>query len=125
MKIHGMGTDITSIRRIRRLYELYGNRFADRIFRPAEIAAAEGKYDPSAYLAARWAAREAFLKALGIDVRAIPYRDIEVVKDPVGPVSILLHGRAKEAFKKTGANCIHLSISHEQQYAVATVILEY
>lgn len=119
-----MGTDITSIPRIRDLFERYGDRFAQRIFRPEEIAEANTRYDPASFLAARWAAREAFLKALGRDVRLIPYRDIEVAKNPRGPVSIVLHGRAREAFLATGAQTIHLSISHEKEYAVATVILE-
>ena len=48
----------------------------------------------AAALAARWAAKEAFLKALGADVRTIPYRDVEVVRDPAGPVTLRLHGRA-------------------------------
>ncbi len=119
-----MGTDITSVARIRHLVERYGSRFVERIFRPAEIAAAAVLHDPAAFLAARWAAREAFLKALGTDVRRIPYGDIEVVKDPVGPVDLVLYGRAKELFASTGASTIHLSISHEREYAVATVILE-
>ncbi len=119
-----MGTDITSVARIRNLYERYGTRFVDRVFRPAEIAAAGVRHDPAAFFAARWAAREAFLKALGTDVRHIPYRDIEVVKGPLGPVSIALHGKAAESFASTHASSIHLSISHEREFAVATVILE-
>jgi phosphopantetheine--protein transferase-like protein len=122
--IHGMGTDITSVERIRDLYERYGNRFVERIFRPAEIKSAESKHDPAAFFASRWAAREAFLKALVMDVHKIPYRDIEVVRSPLGPVSIGLHGRAQESFLLTRAQTIHLSISHEKDYAVATVIIE-
>ena len=124
LSIHGLGCDITSISRIQSLYDNYGSRFMERIFRSGEIQDANSRRAPASFLAGRWAAREAFLNALGMDVRLIPYRDIEVLKEPVGPVSILLHGRAKEAFTATGAKTIHLSISHEREYAMATVIIE-
>jgi holo-[acyl-carrier protein] synthase len=125
--ILGLGTDIVEVGRIASLVDRHGERFLQRVFRPAEIdLARERGPGAAAALAARWAAREAFLKALGsgIPIHSIPYRDIEVCRDPDGPVSLRLHGRARDAAAARGATRIHLALSHERGYAVATVVLE-
>ena len=121
----GIGTDIVSVKRMADLLQLHGSRFLDRCFRPGDLTIphAGGQPEPS-HLAGRWAAKEAFLKALGTDVRGIPYRDIEVRKSPGGPVSIALHGKALTAVNRVGGQRVHLTISHEREYAVATVLLE-
>ncbi len=123
--ILGVGVDIVVVERIAALLEEHGSRFLERCFRPAERALAEGRgARAAAALAARWAAREAFLKALGTDVRHLPYRDVEVVREAAGPVRLELHGRAREAFAARGGRATHLSISHERDHAVAVVVIE-
>jgi len=123
--ILGLGTDIVEVARIADLAARHGDRFLDRCFRPAEraLAAARGPAGAAA-LAARWAAREAFLKALGGQVSGIPYRDIEVVRAAAGAPSLRLHGRAAEALAARGGRRVHLALSHERAFAVATVVIE-
>lgn len=125
MKILGLGSDIVGVARFTDLLARYGGRFLDRCFTPEETAfiLSRGLGAPAS-AAARWAAKEAFLKALGSDVRHIPYRDIEVTRSPAGPVALRLHGRAQAAAQATGALRWHLTMSHEKDYATATVILE-
>ena len=115
----GIGTDIVSVARIKMMLDRHGERFLARCFRPGEIVSSA-----PASVAGRWAAKEAFLKALGADVRGIPYRNIEVVKSVHGPVKLVLHGRAGDALSAAGGDGIHLTISHEREFAVATVIIE-
>lgn len=123
--ILGLGNDVVSVARIGDLARRHGARFLDRCFRRGEQAVADrpGAAGDAA-LAARWAAKEAFLKALGRDVRRIPYRDVEVVKQPDGPVSLLLHGRAAQALAAAGGGRVHLSLSHERDVAAAVVVIE-
>ena len=123
--ILGLGTDIVAVERIAALIDRHGDRFLQRVFHPAELELArERGAAAAATLAARWAAREALLKALGRPIGGIPYRDVEVVRGADGPVSLHLHGRAAQAAADLGASRVHLSLSHERAYAVATVVLE-
>lgn len=125
MSILGVGSDIVAVARIGDLIDRYGDRFLDRCFRPEEKEYITSRGRGAAHsAAARWAAKEALLKALGMDVEIIPYRDIEVVRDPAGPVSLRFHGRAALAVDQSGAARWHLALSHERDYATATVILE-
>ena len=125
MSVVGIGTDIVSGQRMADLLLRHGPRFRDRCFRPGDLLVPEARNDPEpSHLAGRWAAKEAFLKALGADVRGIPYRDIEVRRSPAGPVRIVLHGKALAAVNRVGGQRIHLTISHEREYAVATVLVE-
>jgi holo-[acyl-carrier protein] synthase len=119
LSVFGIGTDIVSVDRITQMLDRHGERFLSRCFRPGEIVSSA-----PASVAGRWAAKEAFLKALGTDVRGIPYRSIEVVKSAHGPVKLVLHGRANDALAAGGGAGIHLTISHEREFAVATVIIE-
>ncbi len=81
--------------------------------------------DPSPHLAARFAAKEAFLKALGTGLRdGLSWQQIGVVRDQLGCPSLDLSGRAAELLAARGASRAHLSFSHDGDYAVATVILE-
>ncbi len=124
MNIIGLGTDIVSIPRIADLVQRHGDRFLGRCFRPGEIEyAASRGLGRDASLAARWAAKEAFLKALGTSVTHIPYHDIEVVKLVQGPVGLKLYGKALASLDSCGgADCL-LSLSHEREFALATVLL--
>ena len=125
----GVGIDIVAVERIAKLMDHHGERFLRRCFRSGDLLSVGkdlvSKARPSsAFLAGRWASKEAFLKALGTDVRGVPYRDIEVVRSTHGPVRLVLHGRAREVLAKAGGNRIHLTISHEREFAVASVVIE-
>lgn len=125
MSVVGVGIDIVSVRRMADLAARHGERFLDRCFRPGDPEPPNGAGLPDpARLAGRWAAKEAFLKALGEDVRGIPYRDIEVRRTSAGPVGLVLHGKALAAMNGAGGRLVHLSISHEREFAVATVLVE-
>ncbi len=119
MSVLGIGTDIVSVARIAQMLDHHGDRFLARCFRSGETVSSG-----PASVAGRWAAKEAFLKALGTDVRGIPYRSIEVVKSAHGPVKLGLHGRARDALAAAGGKKVHLTISHEREFASATVIIE-
>lgn len=129
MSVVGIGTDLVSIGRISKLLDRHGKRFVDRCFRSGDLSA-EAPYREEALssdpilLAGRWAAKEAFLKALGTDVGGIPYRDMEVKKTSGGSVELVLHDRAHRALVEAGGNRIHLTISHEREFAVASVLIE-
>ena len=121
----GIGTDIVSVKRMAELLQRHGPRFLERCFRPGDLIVPQtGDHPEPSHLAGRWAAKEAFLKALGADVRGIPYRDIEIRRSPEGPVGLTLHGKALSAVNRAGGQRVHLTISHEREYAVATVLVE-
>ena len=115
------GVDIIEISRVRQVLERYGPRFLGRVFTPDEISYCRGR--PS-NLAARFAAKEATMKALGTGVRGVSWKDIEVVRHESGAPSIRLHGRGKRRAQRLGVREISLSLSHSREYAVAFVVLQ-
>ena len=116
----GVGIDLVSIPRIERMVERWGRRFLDRVFTGAEIDYCETRYAPAGSLAARFAAKEAFIKAVsGAGSRGIRYRDVEVVVDERGVPGLKPRGTAKAA---VGESHTRLSLSHEGDLAVAIVI---
>jgi holo-[acyl-carrier protein] synthase len=121
----GVGTDIVAVSRIAALLARHRERFLRRCFHAEEVAAAARRgITAPATLATRWAAKEAFLKALGLPLAAIPLREIEVVSDGEHAPGLRLHGRAAAALAEAGGRRVHLSLSHEQDYAVAVVLVE-
>lgn len=123
--IAGVGTDLVRIGRFRRFLDEGKQGVIERLFTAGEQAYALEKSDPAPHLAARFAAKEAFLKALGLGLReGIAWHDVEVVRDSLGCPSLRLAGRADEIFRQRGLNGSHLSYSHDGDYAVATVVLE-
>lgn len=124
MSVLGLGTDIVQVARIADLVARHGHRFLDRVYRPDEQRVLNRTTEAAAAaLAARWAAKEAFIKALGVAATAVPYRDVEVVRDESGAPSLRLHGAAKTALEGRGASQALVSMSHERDHATATVIL--
>lgn len=123
--ILSIGIDITEVYRIRQAIARTP-RFAERVFTPNERAFCEAKAVMAAQsYAGRFAAKEAFLKALKTGWRGkITWQDIEVVSDSQGAPSLKIHGEANKILKKLGANRVHLSISHTTDHAIAEVILE-
>ena len=95
-----------------------------RIFTPPELSLLTDS-NRIKFLSGRFAAKEAFLKALKTGWRGkITWQDIEIVSDKKGAPSLKIHGEAKNILKKLGADCMHLSISHTGDHAIAEVILE-
>ena len=120
--IVGIGTDITECARIERMFKRHGAHFQRRVLTPEEC----GECDGISYLAGRWCAKEALSKALGTGIGAqCAFEDIRILRDAVsGRPVMTLSGSAKHTAEKLGVTRIHLSISHEKHYAVATVLLE-
>lgn len=125
MSTRGIGVDIVSVDRIERILERHGPRFLMRCFRPGELPeGGTGRIGFPGHVAGRWAVKEACLKALGCDVRGVPYRDVEVRRGPAGEPAVLLHGRAAAALTTAGGVRILVSLSHERAMAVGFVVIE-
>ncbi|MDR1365997.1 MAG: holo-ACP synthase [Holosporales bacterium] len=131
--ILGLGSDIVDIRRIERLYSQYGKRLGRLLFTDSEWIASQSASDCVAFLAKRFAAKEAFVKALGTGFGQhgnIVWRDIEVINDRFGKPSVSLCNNAlvymKEITRQHSANeyYSHLSLSDEFPYAIASVLIE-
>jgi holo-[acyl-carrier protein] synthase len=114
--ISELGIDIIRVERIRRSLERFGSRFSRRVLTPAEQRYVRDRPET---MAGRWAAKEAVSKVLGLGVRGIGWRDIEIERLPTGQPSVRLHGRAEQRARQLGMERIALSISHEADYAVA------
>jgi holo-[acyl-carrier protein] synthase len=117
----GIGVDLVDIDRIR---DLLARRpgFAVRVFTPAERAWCDRRRDPAERYAARFAAKEAVLKALGVGLGSIPLADIEVVRAESGAPSVALHGVGAELAAARGVVGWHLSLSHSRTLATAMVV---
>lgn len=115
------GVDIIEISRVKRVLERYGQRFLDRVYTAREIAYCRGR---APNLAARFAAKEATMKALGTGVRGVSWKDIEVIRHESGAPSVMLHGRGKRRAQRLGVRDISLSLSHSRDYAVAFVVVQ-
>ena len=125
MSIIGIGNDLVKVSRIEKLIKRYERRFLERIFTEAEIRYAAGKARPALHFAARFAAKEAFVKALGSGLRqGINWSDIEIINDDLGKPLFKLHNHARSASQKLNNPTSWLTISHEQEFALAFVILE-
>ena len=115
------GVDIIEIPRVQRVLAGYGRRFLERIFTEGEIAYCRGR---APNLAARFAAKEATMKALGTGTRGVSWKDIEVLRRESGEPHIRLSGRAEACAQRLGGGEISLSLSHCQEYAVAFVVTQ-
>jgi holo-[acyl-carrier protein] synthase len=115
------GVDIIEIHRVKRVYESYGERFLRRIYTDGEIAYCRGR---APQLASRFAAKEAVMKALGTGVRGVAWKDIEVVRRRGMPPGIELHGTALARAERIGLDHLALSLSHSDEFAVASVVGE-
>ena len=127
--IAGIGIDIVQIKRMERWLD--NPKLLERFFHAQEIAsihsfaAGAGKRKrPAEALAARFAAKEAFSKALGTGLAGISIKDIVIANNENGKPFLKLFGTAQKALEESGAGRVHLSLSHEKDYAAAVVILE-
>jgi holo-[acyl-carrier protein] synthase len=120
MRILGVGVDVVEVERVQRILDRRSS-FRDRVFTPEEVAYCEGKAVPARYYAARWAAREACVKALG-GVRGFRWHEIRVIRSPSGAPRIGLEGSAKARADRLGATDLLVSFSHEGSVATAFCI---
>lgn len=122
--IIGIGIDIVSVSRFEKWYD--SPRIVKRFFHPEEYSTVIKMPKNTALqsLAARFAAKEAFVKALGTGFKGIALADICIHNNALGKPELLVYNSARDAFVKSGADYIHVSLSHEKEYATAFIILE-
>lgn len=125
MAVYGVGIDLVRLERLRALLERWGERFLQRVFTDGERQTCSAKTAPQGCFAMRFAAKEAFVKALGLGMRSpVQWRDIEVGNDALGKPLISLSPRATEYCAQSGITSWHLSLTDEGDYAVAVVVIE-
>jgi holo-[acyl-carrier protein] synthase len=125
LMIVGSGIDIAEVPRIRRAMERFGDRFLQRVFTDAEIRYCDSKANRVERFAARFAAKEAAMKALGTGWNhGVRWRDCEVIRIPGGRPTMSFHGKAGEFAARLGVKNTALSLSHTPEHAIAQVILE-
>lgn len=123
--IIGVGVDLAEVHRIRSSFERFGERFRDRIYTPLEIAYCESKANKYERYAARFAAKEAGMKAIGTGMRkGVRWLDFEVANLPSGKPTLRFHGVAAEFAERLGVTNVALSITHTSDTSLAHVILE-
>jgi holo-[acyl-carrier protein] synthase len=114
--MHCIGVDIVEIPRLERAIARWGERFLRRVYTRSELKLYREKLSS---LAARFAAKEAIIKALGKPVRGICLRDIEILSDPNGKPLVNLYGKAQQQAQSLGLNRLAITLSHSKEYAVA------
>ena len=120
--IYGIGVDQVDLNRVRKLLNKSQTKFEERCFTQNEIIYANRFNDPAKRLGARFAAKEAVMKSLGKGWRQLSWKDIEISGG--GKPEIILHGKAKELANELNINNIHVSLSHEEDKAIAFTISE-
>src|SRR5438477_10091717 len=125
MTVRGIGIDLVPIPRMRHLLERWQDRFLSRVFTEDEIAYCRRRKDPVPHFAARFAAKEAGLKALGTGLRlGVSWRELEVRRERGGPPMLVLRGRSRDlARARRGADRMLLALSHDGDYAIAQAML--
>ena len=123
--IAGIGVDIVEVARMEQALERFGDRFAQRVLAPEEWPDFEAAGQPAAFLAKRFAAKEAGMKAIGTGWRrGVGWHDFEVVRERSGRPTLQFHGKAAEFARALGVERVALSLTHTHQYGMAFVILE-
>ena len=119
MDANAVGVDIIEIQRVGATLARFGERFLTRVYSDVEAAFCRGRVSE---LAARFAAKEAVMKALGTGARGVTWREIEVLPNRRGKPLVYLYGRARERAERIGLSGIDVSMSHSREYAVAFVV---
>lgn len=123
--IFGIGVDIVNVERIEGIMARWGDLFLERIFTEREISWCQKRPYPPECFSTRFAAKEAFLKAIGSGLRnGINWKDIEVENDPMGSPLFSFHRKAKDIIEFHQIRRAFLTLSHDRPYAVAYVLLE-
>ncbi|TNE78051.1 MAG: holo-ACP synthase [Gammaproteobacteria bacterium] len=121
--IVAIGTDIVEIGRIKGVLDRHGRSFAQRILCPRELIRFDQASNPVAYLAKRFAAKEALAKALGTGIGRVSWQDIETSNNTAGAPQFILGDSVRSVMTELGADEALLSLSDEQDYALAFVVL--
>lgn len=119
MSRHEVGIDLIDIDRIVRVLGKFPDRFRERVLTDRERQYVGGKVER---LAGRWAAKEAISKVLGLGVRGVGWREIEILPNPAGAPQVYLHGRAARRAERMDLDEVTVSISHERHMAVAVAV---
>jgi holo-[acyl-carrier protein] synthase len=123
--IVGIGVDLVEHERVKDVLTKFEGRFARKIFTEAERAYSNARAAPHIHYAARFAAKEAFLKAVGLGMSGgMRWRDCGVLNDAVGKPELVIAGAALERCRQLGATHAHVSLSHSRGHAIAVVVLE-
>lgn len=123
--IYGIGFDLVQVSRVEDALRRWGERFQNKVFTPGEVRYGLKKRNPARHYAARFAAKEAFVKALGIGIRrGVHWKDVEVQRGPLGRPVLKIYGRAAEICRKEGIDGFFLSLTHDGDYSGAMVVLE-
>lgn len=121
----GIGTDIVARKRIHDLWQQYGQKFAQRILSEDELKVFANHKEPEAYLAKRFAAKEAIAKAVGTGIgQSISFQDISVMNNAKGKPEVVLNHKANLFVTQLGITQFHISLSDETDYALAFVLVE-
>jgi holo-[acyl-carrier protein] synthase len=124
MSVKGVGIDLVPISRMREVITRWDERFLRRVFTDGEIAYCRARRDPVPHFAARFAAKEAGLKALGTGLSlGIKWRELEVRRDRGEPPSLVLSGRSREIGLTRGGRRMLLALTHDGDYAMAQAML--
>lgn len=124
MRIRGIGIDLVQIPRLRRVVERWQDRFLERVFTEEELAYCRARRDPVPHLAARFAAKEAGLKALGTGLRlGVRWHELEVRRERGQPPVLVLSGRSRAIGEARGGRRMLLTLTHEGEYACAQAML--
>lgn len=124
MNVRGIGVDLVRISRMREVIERWQERFLARVFTEQEIAYCRRRRDPVPHFAARFAAKEAGLKALGTGLRlGVSWRELEVRRERGGPPRLELSGRSREIGLERGGRRMLLALTHDGDYALAQAML--
>jgi holo-[acyl-carrier protein] synthase len=124
MAVRGVGVDLVKIPRMREVIARWDERFLRRVFTEAEIAYCRARRDPVPHFAARFAAKEAGMKALGTGLRlGVKWRELEVLRDRGQAPRLVLHGRTREVGLARGGHHMLLALTHEGDYAMAQALL--
>jgi len=122
--VRGIGIDLVPISRMREVMDRWQDRFLTRVFTTDEIAYCRSRKDPVPHFAARFAAKEAGLKALGTGLRlGVSWRELEVRRERGGPPMLVLRGRSREIARDRGGDRMLLALSHDGDYAIAQAML--
>jgi holo-[acyl-carrier protein] synthase len=123
--ILGTGIDLIEVARIAASYEKFGERFVRRVLVADEVAYCLTHKNPAPFLAARFAAKEAISKAFGTGIGAqLGWQDMEIRRKESGEPYVVLHGKGADLFAARGAQKVHVSLTHTENYAASTAILE-
>ena len=123
--VSGLGIDLVEVGRIEKIIEKWGDRFTRRVFSDDENSYCRNRFNSSEHYAVRFAAKEAFLKCVGLGIgRGISLNQIEVTLDNRGKPLLRVHAEANESLSGIQDENIHISLTHTKEYASAVVILE-